>query len=190
MNQASQNRADGIEAWFRAHEDGDFCLSPSNPLSVCVGDLANARTIVYTTKYQCLPRIKDVSQLQEPIAIIGRYGLPVHDDLSLLRGSSKASIFIGDCDPPDILVFAWLREHLPIVWLGVNDDFLVRHGTRKLDWIRIPLSDAERKTVPYLPTLCPDYREFVGEYCSSLIDDGFKIELEGAIINRDSQAHT
>ena len=138
-----------------AHEDGGFCLSPSNPSSVCVGDVTDARTIVYTTKYQCLPRMKDLSRLQEPIAIIGRYGLPVNDDLSLVRGTSQAPIFMGDCDPPDILVFGWLREHLPIDWHGVNDDFLVRHGIRNYEWIRIPLSDSERKRFRISPNSVP-----------------------------------
>jgi hypothetical protein len=116
MNHALHNRADEIEAWFRAHEDGEFCLSPSSPLSVA----ADARTIVYTTKHQCLPRIKDLSRLQAPMAVVGRYGLPVQVDLSLMRRSSQVPIFVGDCDPPDILVFAWLREQFPIVWHGAT----------------------------------------------------------------------
>lgn len=183
MNQASQDRVDEIEAWFLAHKDGEFGVAPSDYASVRIGDAATARTIVYTTKHQCLRRIRDLSQLPEPIATLGRYGLPTDDDLPFVCRSSPTRIFIGDCDPPDILVFAWLREHLPIVWHGVNDDFLERHGTRSLDWIRIPLSAAERKAVSVLPQLCPDFRTLLGKYCSSIIDDGFKIELEGAVID-------
>jgi hypothetical protein len=188
MNQASQDRLYEIEAWFLAHEDGEFAVARSDYSSVRIGDAATARTIVYTTKHQCLPRIRNLSQLLEPIATLGRYGLPAADDLRFVCGSSPTRIFIGDCDPPDILVFAWLREHLPIVWHGVNDDFLEGHGTRSMDWIRIPLSVAERKTVSILPQLCPDFRELLGEYCSSVIDDGFKIELEGAISDRNVEA--
>ncbi len=44
----------------------------------------------------------------------------------------------------------------------------------------IAAPDAERETVGKLPQFCPDFRELLGEYCSSLLDDGFKIELEGA----------
>ena len=188
MNQASQNRIAEIEAWFLAHDDGEFAVAPSDYLSVRIGDAATARTIVYTTKHSCIARIRNLSQLPEPIAVLGRYGLPADDDLPFVSGSSPTRIFIGDCDPPDLLVFAWLREHLPIVWHGVNDIFLERHGTRSLDWIRVPLSASERKTVSILPQLCPDFRGLLGEYCSSVIDDGFKIELEGAIIDPNIDA--
>jgi len=110
----------------------------------------------------------------------------------LIQGSSPSidGIFVGDADPPDILVFSWLREYVPIRWHGVNDEFLVRHGNRDYGGIRIPLSDAERETVRKLPQFCPDFRELLGEYCSSLLDDGFKIELEGAIIDRTAWAQT
>jgi hypothetical protein len=85
---------------------------------------------------------------------------------------------------------AWLREQISIGWHGVNDDFLLRHATRDLAGIRIRMSDAERKAVELLPQLCPDFRGLLGEYCSSLLDDGFKIELEGATIDRHPEAHT
>jgi len=190
MNQTSQHRVEKIEAWFHTHDDGEFGVAPSGFSSVRVGDAATAGTIVYATKHVYVHRIRNLSHLPKPMATLGRYGLPTVDDLPFLRGSSPKRLFIGDCDPPDILVFAWLREHLPITWYGVNDDFLDFHGTRHLDCIRIPLSKAEEETVELLPQLCPDFRELVGEYCSSLIDGGFKIEIEGAIIDRSLQSHT
>jgi hypothetical protein len=189
MTQTSPNRIDTIDSWFRAHEDGDFGVLDSDHQSSRVGDSTNAKTIVYTTKHHCIPRIKDLSQL-EPIAILGRGGLPLDEDLPFVLGSSQTRIFIGDADPPDLLIFAWLREHFPIGWHGVNDDFLVRHVTRDLARIRIRMSDAEREAVEFLPQLCPDFRGLLGEYCSSLLDDGFKIELEGATIDRHVEAHT
>lgn len=117
------------------------------------------------------------------MAVLGRYGLPAVADLPFVLGNSPQRVFLGDCDPPDILIFVWLREHLPIVWHGVNDEFLERHGTRSFDEIRIPMSDAERATVSILPRLCPDFRQLVGEYCASILEDGFKIEIEGATID-------
>jgi hypothetical protein len=185
MNQASQNRIDEIEAWFHANEDGEFAIAPSDYLSIRIGNATTARTIVYTTKHRCLSRIRNLQRMQEPMAILGRYGLPANDDLTFVCGSSPNRIFVGDCDPPDILVFTWLREHLPIAWHGVNDDFLKSHGISNLDRIQIPLSASELESVSMLPKLCPDYRELLGNYCSSVIDAGFKIELEGAIIDTD-----
>lgn len=175
-------RAEQIESWFRTHEDGEFCQLPSDFKSAQVGDFAHARTILYTTKRHCLARIKGLSFLEPPIATIGRPGLPLPDELSLLRGSSRCRVFIGDADPPDLMVFAWIREHLPIVWHGVSDAFLDNHGTRDMPWIRVRLSRSESKACKYLPVFCPDYRELLGPYCSSLLDDGFKIEVEGATI--------
>ena len=190
MTRSSAGRIKSIESWFRENEDGELCELPIDYLSARTGDHFNARTVMYTTKSHCLPRVRGLGNFEAPIATIGRYGLPSSHDLPLIQGSSTVinRIFMGDADPPDILVFSWLREHVPICWHGVNDEFLVRHGNRDCEGIRIQLSDAERETVKKLPQYCPDYRDMLGEYCSSLIDDGFKIELEGAIIDRTVQA--
>lgn len=157
-----------------------------------VGVGNDAGTVIYTTKHLCLSRISGIAEFQQPVVTIARYGLPINDDLPFLHGSSPSvdRVFIGDADPPDILVFSWLREHLPIVWHGVNDEFLIRHGNRGDEGIRIRMSDAERETIPNLLCFCPDFRELLGEYCSSLLDGGFKIEVEGAIIDRSVEAHT
>ena len=192
MTRSSARRIKSIESWFRANEDDEFCECPPDHRSDRSGDHATARTVIYTTKSHCLPRIRGLKQFESPIATIGRYGLPSSRDLPFLQGASPLinRIFLGDADPPDILVFAWLREHVPIRWDGVNDEFLVRHGNQDDDSIRIRLSDAERETVRKLPQFCPDFRELLGEYCSSLLGDGFKIELEGAIIDRTAGPQT
>jgi hypothetical protein len=120
--------------------------------------------------------------------MIGRYGLPFSGDLPLLypNATSINRIVIGDADPLDILIYSWLREHLPIPWYGFNDGFLIRHDNRTLDGIQIALSDSERETAEKLSQFCPDFRELLGHYCSTLLDDGFKIDLEGAIMERSS----
>jgi hypothetical protein len=184
MVDSSATRIDQIESWFRMHDDGDFSVLPSDHPSSQIGNFANARTIIYTTKRHCVARIKGLSQFGEPIATIGRYGLPIRGDLPLLRGSVQSPIFIGDCDPPDLMIFSWLREHLPIVWHGVNDQFLDIHGNRDFAWIRIKMSESESEATRLLQDLCPDYRQLLGHYCSSLLDAGFKIEVEGAILDR------
>lgn len=184
MNQASQERIDAIEAWFVARDDGDFGVAPPGYCSMRTGDAVLARTVVYTTKHQCLSRVRSLPLLATPVAVLGRCGLPTVADLPFVFGTSPSRIFIGDCDPPDILIFAWLREYVPMVWHGVSDEFLELHRTRSIDWIRIPMSESERETVAILPKLCPDFRKLIGEYCASNLDDGFKIELEGATIER------
>ena len=87
MVESSATRIDQIESWFRKHDDGEFSVLPSEQPSTQTGDLTNARAIVYTTKWHCVPRIKGFSQFGEPIAMIGRYGLPLLADLPLLLGS-------------------------------------------------------------------------------------------------------
>lgn len=178
-----------IESWFHAHENSEFCVVPTDHKSVCAGDNTSAGVILYTTKYHALSRIRDRGQLPQPIATLGRPGLPIRDDLPFISGSgdSQPRFFVGDADPPDLLAFSWIREHIPIVWHGVNDAFLIRHNTRNLNWIPIPLADSERETIPYLSRFCPDYRDLLGEYCSSLLDSGLKIEVEGATIERSAK---
>ncbi len=171
-----------IESWFSSHDDSEFVVMPADYSSTLIGNFATAQTILYTTKQHCLPRIKSLSQFPGPIATLARYGLPLVDDLPLLRQSSQSLIFIGDCDPPDLMIFAWLREHLPIVWHGVSDAFLMTHGTYQNSCIHIGMGEMERSACQYLPDFFPDFRDVVGPYCAGLLDDGFKIEVEGAIV--------
>ena len=187
VNRLSKSHIRLIDDYFRTHDDGEFCVCPATFKSTRAGDSNHAETIIYTTKHHCLPRITGFENLREPIATISRGGIPTRDDLPFISGSSPsvARFFVGDADPPDILVYSWLGEHLPIIWYGVNDDFLRRHGNLDYKVIRIPMTDSERKSIQMLSQICPDFRELLGECCSSLFDVGLKIELEGAIIHRD-----
>jgi hypothetical protein len=81
MVDSSATRIDQIESWFRMHDDGEFSVLPPDHPSSQIGNFAIARTIVYTTKQHCVARIKGLSQFGEPIATIGRYGLPMRCDL-------------------------------------------------------------------------------------------------------------
>lgn len=173
-----------IEEWFYRGEDSDFTVLPSTVPSQLLGNFELANTIIYTTKQHCLSRIPGISESPNPIASVGRYGLPVLVDLPLFRGNSVTRLFIGDADPVDLLVFSWLREHVPFVWYGINDLFLEKHGTQDISQIHLRLSESEGLVRPHLQAICPDYRELLGPYCSSLIDNGYKIELEGAIMGR------
>ena len=190
MTPTSRNPVEAIETWFRAHEDGEFGILPPDHASALRGERRAARTIIYTTKPHCLSRIISLSGFPQPIAMIGRYGLPATTDLAFFDDlAERAScVFVGDADPPDILVFAWLKEHIPIAWSGVNDEWLLPRDKCDLAAISIPMSNAEKSTVPELSSFCPGFRDMLGECCSSLLDSGFKIEVEGAIANRDASS--
>ncbi len=126
MTPTSNNRVREIESWFLDHEDGEFVVASSAQLSTVVGDFSTSRTVIYTTKVACLRQNLKAFDVAHPVTIVGRYGLPVSTDLVHLDGSPAGANchFVGDADPPDILAFAWLREHVPIRWLGVNDDLV------------------------------------------------------------------
>jgi hypothetical protein len=180
MNANSEGLVADIENWFRQHEDGEFSIVPQEVPSVCVGDRSAACTLVYTTKQHCLSRI-ELGELVQPVAILGRYGLPRRGDLDWLCGGNVCRLFLGDADPPDLLVFAWLREHVSIQWAGVSDEFFNARGYDRDPTIQIQLADSELAAVTQLVRLCPDYHELLGEFTSSLLDRGAKIELEGAL---------
>lgn len=166
-----------IESWFRRHDDGEFAtLTPDR--FARQGEVENAGTIVYTTKLACAFRMQSLAS-GSAIAIAGGYGLP---DAAILETLPKHGkwLFVGDADPPDLLIFAWLRTHRPIQWRGVCDAMLPINYSD----ITISLSPSERVAVPLLDAFCPDYRDLIGPHCSALLASGLKIELEGVLASR------
>ena len=147
------------------------------------------RTVIYTTKVHCLDHHLHALDVAHPVMIVGRYGLPVSPDLIHLDALPVGTrcYFLGDADPPDILAFAWLREHAAIGWLGVNDKLLNQSPASDRALLEIAMSEAEKQTMRMLPDLCPDFRDLLGPYCSKTLDRGFKIELEAAMINLGSR---
>ncbi len=185
MTPTSSNRVRVIESWFHDHEDGEFVVAASDHRSSVVGDSSAARTVIYTTKVHCLSHSLHALDVAHPVMIVGRYGLPVSGDLNHLDALPVGTCcyFLGDADPPDILAFAWLREHAAIGWLGVNDKLLNQSPASDRASLEIAMSEAEKQTMRVLPDLCPDFRDLLGPYCSGTLDRGFKIELEAAMIN-------
>lgn len=175
-------RVAAVEKWFREHDDGEFSIVPAEIPSARGGDSLTACTLIYTTKKHCLSRI-DFSEYLQPVATLARYGLPSRKDFDFLRRgvTDLSRHFVGDADPPDLLVFAWLREQMPIHWAGVSDDFLNSWSYDGDPSIHVRLSDSERSAVAELGRIFPDYRELLGDYCVSLLENGLKIELEGAL---------
>ncbi|WP_145056847.1 hypothetical protein [Lignipirellula cremea] len=185
MTPVPSNRAREIEAWFRDHENGEFVVAPSVQPSKLVGDRSTSRTVIYTTKLPCLLANLSAFDVEHRVLIVARAGLPIPTDLIHLNDLPVGANcwFVGDADPPCILTFAWLREHVAIGWLGVNDELLNRNPTSDCGRLRIPMSDAEKLTMPVLANLCPDFRDLLGPHCCQMLDGGFKIELEGAMMH-------
>ncbi len=189
MARTSTNRQREIESWFHDHEDGEFAVLPAEHPSTVVGDRVVSRTVIYTTKLHCLVQNVEAFSVARPVMMLGRCGLPLPSDLiHLAEFAIDASChFVGDADPPDVLAFAWLREHVAIGWLGVNDALLNGAQNSENAPTALSMSAAERAAMEVLPVLCPDFRELLGPYCSSVLDRGFKIELETAMMSRRSR---
>ncbi len=166
-----------IESWFRRQDDGEFAILMPDQFER-QGDVESAATIVYTTKPACVSRMQ-LAATGSAIAIAGGYGLPDAAALETLPKHAEWR-FVGDADPPDLLIFAWLRTHHPIQWRGVCDAMLPANSSA----ITIAQSPSERAAVPLLNSLCPDYRDLIGPRCAALLAEGQKIELEGVLASR------
>ena len=151
-----------------------------------------ARTVIYTTKVHCLNHNVHALDVARPIMIVGRYGLPVSAYLNHLYAPPVGTrcCFLGDADPPDILAFAWLREHVAMGWLGVDDNLLIQSPDSDLASLEIAMSESEKQTMRLLPDLFSDFRDLLGPRCSGALDRGFKIELEAAMISLGSWPKT
>jgi len=171
---------DGIARWFSDHADGEFLRAAvGDPYAIGRSDNETGR-VLYTTKPTTLAHALRRHDLTTRVTTIGRYGLPNEQDvttlLSFARGRPFA--FLGDADPVDLLIFAWLRSYLPIKYLGINDLLVETIGVEIDDTTAIPLSNSELSSLPLLAVTCPDYRDLLGPKCAHLLDSGSKLEIE------------
>jgi hypothetical protein len=118
--------------------------------------------------------------------MIARYGLPHACDINGLQGliGKHELLFLGDMDPADLLVFAWLREKLDfaqIKYLGVGDKYLDGLKVKIPDSFTMQLCKSELASRPLLEKVCPDFRELVGVRGANLLDGGRKIEIEAVV---------
>lgn len=170
-----------IQEWFEAHDgESEFFVSPSDyPFSI-VAPSSNADTFVYCTKSHCLNRFNH--QLADDSGLPGiiRSGLPSESELPWLRSQieGRRLVFLDDADPVDLLIFAWLRESLPIEHLGLSDKLLAQCGVELCDRITIQLSEAELAAMPLLTDCLHDVASLLGPSCAALVAGGRKVEVE------------
>jgi hypothetical protein len=117
------------------------------------------------------------------VAMIGGYGLPNVDDVKrLVRLPESTGLwFLGDLDPVDLMIYAWLRTKLPfrkVAYLGVGDALLSALNAGIAEFSSIVLSPSEKLSLPTLYQAFPNVRETVGSQCFELLSGGYKIELE------------
>jgi hypothetical protein len=85
---------------------------------------------------------------------------------------------LGDADSADLLIFAWLRERLPIDYRGLGDELLIQCGVELCDNLTIPLTESEVAALPLVMNCVGDLQSQLGPWCSALLSSGRKIEIE------------
>ncbi len=170
-----------IRDWFSSHADEiDFFVAPrSYPFAVFPPATA-ADAVIYCTKKQCLYHLVEKLNAAASFGAIMRGGLPSDTDMHWLQSivGSRRLLFLGDADPPDLLLFAWLRQRMNISYVGTCEQLLAKCGVPLGENLTIPMSNSERAAMPLLRRHLPDAGEVVGEWCYDLLESEHKIELE------------
>jgi len=179
-----------IEHWFKDYgSDGEFiCPQRDVPFSV-IGPRDSSSMLVFATKPAIVSASLHSSELLEHLFLIGRYGLPQELDLLWITKiiKSRRILFLGDMDPVDLMIYAWLRDKLgdgKISYCGINDAYLTALDLFLPAHWTIPLSPSELISMPFIMQTIPDIETLVGEECFRLLCRGRKIEIE-AVFNSD-----
>lgn len=178
------NPAKLIEQWFTKYaQDGDFVYE-GEPAPYTVIAPAKARgRIVFATKPDYVAEAIYQSSEFASIGLIGRYGLPCRFDLAWIRdvAAKHKLFFLGDMDPPDLMIFCWLRARLHpqrIEHLGVNDVYLRQLQVQLPDSFIMRCSRSERSSLLVLRKAFPDLNKTLGVNCARMLEQGRKIELD------------
>jgi len=108
---------------------------------------------------------------------------------------------LGDAAPPDLLIFSWLRDRLPIQYVGLTDQLLLQCGVELRDNLTVQLAESEIAALPLVAQCLGDLPTHLGEWCSGLLFSGRQIcvealisfaawpwsELEAALLGRDGR---
>ncbi len=175
-----------IEAWFAEHGgDGDFGFDPSTPYQV-ISPASRVGRVVFATK--SFPVVHAINECgaRAGLGVIARYGLPSENDIRWIAdfAAKHELLFLGDMDPVDLLIFAWLRAHLRperITHLGVNDAYLAALKVDLPESFILACSPSEQASLPLLEEILPDLGQTLGPMCYSTLQQGRKIELEAIV---------
>jgi hypothetical protein len=164
-------------------DGGELTDSPSAcPYSV-VFPPTRFPAVVYTTKTHAASQLLASEDYEVATGLIGRYGLPRDEDLPGIASIFRdyAVYFLGDCDPFDLLVYAWLRQHLSVRFLGTSDAVVSALGVDVDERITIPFPDEEQCAMSLVREVWPDFAKSVGPHCARLLDSNRKLELEALV---------
>ena len=174
---------DEIRKWFLDHDDGDFAILPQDHPYAVVPAPPRSQCVLYTTKAQSLLAALSGNDAEIPCGVIGRYGLPAEDDVDFIKAlaGKRQFVFVGDADPCDLLIFAWLRSWIDISFRGVNDLLYERCGASLDERLTISQSDAESAAMPLVARCVGDYTSLVGANCARVLAARRKVEVESLV---------
>jgi hypothetical protein len=182
----SGDSAAAIEQWFDRHDDGDFCSYERRSPYTIISPATTPGSIVFATKGGAVHAAISHDEHSAHIGLITRCGLPCPGDVQWIRPmvAPHEVLFLGDMDPPDLLIFAWLRLQLhpqPIRHLGVNDEYIRKLQIDLPASFQLELSQSEKDSLELLGAVLPGYLDLIGPNCTALLQRGRKIELEATV---------
>ncbi len=175
-----------IEKWFVEQDDGEFASGGSGrdyPYWV-IGPASDSGYIVFATKQHITSAVISDGELTDEIGMIARGGLPSQADIQWMSGVIGACelLFLGDMDPVDLMVFAWLRAALypkRVTHVGINDGFLKAVKISSIKTLWFSCTPSERQSLVFLKKVFPDIGKTIGKNCTRMLRQGQKIELDG-----------
>jgi hypothetical protein len=187
---------DRIRRVFDRFEGGEFVQHGDEAPYADVPANGQMGPLVYCTKRSVLPEASRREPAFVPFDALTKAGLPSESERATLVQrllAERQVFFLGDLDPPDLLIYAWLRGAAPdanIAYLGIDDRTLQEAGLlqddRVLESATQSLSPEEREALPLTaPFLPAPLEELVGPSSARVLQSGRKIELE-ALLLRDA----
>jgi len=186
MASTKHDRAWQIERWFARHADGDFVFADRDSTYAVLGPASRPGPIIYTTKRHAIGRAIGESRNGSKLGLIAHRGLPHAADLTWIRKvvAGQRVFFLGDLDPADLLIFAWLRLRLRptrLTHLGISDSYLAALKAKVPPSFHIRYSPTEEASLRLLAEAFADWPAVVGPQCAALVEQQKKIELEAVV---------
>jgi hypothetical protein len=180
MEWYAKSMTDEIRQWFVEHEDGEFVVSPLGAAWRVVFPSAVSRTVIYATKYQGIGEVSCQYSNSLSMGLVARYGLPMDEEVQSLRllVGDRRLLFVGDADPSDLLIFAWLSARLDISYRGLSDSLLKQCGVDLQPRLTLAQSAAECVSHSLLSQFLPDWRGLLGPELSEILAWRRKVEAE------------
>jgi hypothetical protein len=185
-----------VRACFLKHDgDGEFQSGTRVfPYSV-LGCKSRSGAMILTTKPGIVSAVLHECESSNCIGMVGRYGLPDDADLVWIRNvvGRRSLYFLGDMDPVDLLVFAWLDASFrpkQVTYLGISDALLEKTKIRIPKSWTIQCSASELEAFTVVKRIVPEPHRLIGRKCMALLEQGKKLELEILLWHRRKAAST